>query len=54
MNSDFENMHYDNLLAEFITDYDDYVMLKEKTSPKVPLVIDKDKEKIIIKWVPLF
>ena len=41
-------MHYDNLLGEFKSDYDDYVLMKEKTSPEVTLFRDKDKEKIII------
>ena len=47
-------MHYVNLLGEFKTDYDAYFLLKEKTSPEVTLFRDKDKEKIIIKWFPLF
>ena len=32
-NSDFENMHYVNLLGEFTTDYNAYVMMKGKKSP---------------------
>ena len=47
-------MHYFNVLGEFNTNYNEYVLLKKKTSPEVPLINDKDKEKIIIKWVPLF
>ena len=31
-----------------------YALLKKQTSPEVPLVSNKDKEKKIIKWVPLF
>ena len=50
----FDNMHYINVLGEFNTDYDVYVLLKRKTSPEVPLVSDKYKDKKIIKWLPLF
>ena len=42
-------MHYVNVLGEFKTDYDAYVLLKKQTSPEVPLVSDKDKENKIIK-----
>ena len=50
----FYNMHYVNMLGEFNTYYDAYVLRKKETSPEVSLVSDKDKEKKIIKWVPLF
>ena len=50
----FDNMHYYNVIGGFKTKYDSYVLLKKQTSPKVPFVSDKDKEKKIIKWVPLF
>ena len=47
-------MNYVNKLEDFKTDYDADVLLKKQTSPEVSLVSDKDKEKKIIKWVPLF
>ena len=47
-------MHYVNMLGEFKTYYDAYILLKKQTSPEVPLVSDKDKENKIIKRVPLF
>ena len=47
-------MHYVNVIGEFKTDYDVYVLINNKTSPEVPLVSDKYKEKTIIKWVSLF
>ena len=37
-----------------MTDFDAYVLINKQTSPEVPLVSDKDKDKKIIKWVPLF
>ena len=51
---DFDNFHYVSVLGGFKTDYDVYVLLKKQNSPEVPLVSDKDKEKKIIKWFPLF
>ena len=47
-------MHYINVLGDFKTDYDAYVLLKKQTNPVASLVSDKDKDKKIIKWVPLF
>ena len=31
--TNFQNMHYVNVLGYFKTDYDDYVLLKKQTSP---------------------
>ena len=47
-------MHYANVLGEFNNDFDAYILIKKQTSPEVPLVNDKDKDKKIIKCVPLF
>ena len=47
-------MHYVNVIGGFKTEYNAYILLKKKTSPEVPLFSDKDKEKKIIRWVPLF
>ena len=46
-------MHYVNVLGYFKANYYAYVLLNKQTSPEVPLVSDKDKEKKIINWVPL-
>ena len=51
---DFDNMHYVDVLSDFKVDYDAYMLLKKQDSPEPPLVSDKDKEKRIIKWVPMF
>jgi hypothetical protein len=48
------NMHYDNILSGFKTDYEAYCLLKKQDEPTAPVVNDKDKEKKIIKWMPLF
>ena len=51
---DENNMHYTNVLKGFKEDHDAYATLKKQDDPEVPLVNDKDKEKKVIKWVPLF
>jgi hypothetical protein len=48
------NMHYNNVLSGFKSDYEAYVLLKKQDEPEVPLIQDKDKEKKVIKWSPLF
>ena len=48
------NMHYSNVLTGFKTDYEAYSLLKKQDEPEAPVVNDKDKEKKIIKWMPLF
>jgi hypothetical protein len=48
------NMHYGNVLTGFKTDYEAYSLLKKQDEPDAPVVNDKDKEKKIIKWMPLF
>ena len=50
----YANMHYDSVLAGFKIDYDAYRVLKNQDSPKVPLVNEKDRDKKVIKWIPLF
>lgn len=50
----YANMHYDNVLAGFKIDYDAYRVLKNQDSPKVPIVNEKDRDKKVIKWIPLF
>ena len=48
------NMHYSNILTGFKTDHEAYALLKKQDKPDPPVVSDKDKEKKIIKWMPLF
>jgi hypothetical protein len=48
------NMHYGNVLAGFKVDYQAYCTLKKQDSPDVPLVYEKDRDKKVIKWIPLF
>ena len=52
--SDYNNTNYINVLADFKTDHDAYSLLWKQYSLDTTCVNDKDKEKNIIKWVPLF
>lgn len=47
-------MHYNNILANFKVDHAAYITLKRQDAPQIPLVNDKDRDKKVIKWVPLF
>ena len=47
-------MNYNNVLAGFKVDFEAYRVLKKQDAPEIPTVNDKDKDKKVIKWVPLF
>ena len=48
------NMHYGNILAEFKIEWDAYVDLKDQTAPTPPAINDRDKDRTVIKWAPIF
>jgi len=48
------SMHYKDVLTGFKVDHEAYTLLKKQDEPDAPVVSDKDKEKKIIKWIPLF
>ena len=48
------NMHYGNVLASFKIDWEAYVELKKDTAPVAPSIMDKDGDKRVIKWAPIF
>ena len=48
------SMHHTNVLTGFKADNEAYMILKKQDKPDVPVVNDKDREKKIIKWVPIF
>ena len=50
----YENTNYVNIFAAFNTEHDAYSLLWKQDSPDTPFVSNKDKEKNIIKLVPLF
>ena len=52
--ADYDNMKYVNILADFKTDNDAYSLLWKQNPPDTRFVSNKDNEKNIIKWVPIF
>ena len=48
------NMHYGNILAEFKIEWDAYLDLKEQDAPKPPTINDRDNDRTVIKWAPIF
>ena len=48
------NMHYANVLKSFKIEWDTYKDLRGQDEPSVPLVSEKDGDRKIIKWVPIF
>ena len=48
------NFHYMNILKNFKVEWDTYQDLRKQDEPTVPLVTNKDGDRKIIKWVPIF
>lgn len=48
------NMHYTNVLSNFMIEYESYLELKKGDDPKVPRINDKDTDRRIICWAPIF
>jgi hypothetical protein len=48
------NMHYINVLKNFKIEWETYQDLRDQAEPTVPLVSEKDGDRKIIKWVPIF
>ena len=51
---DDTNMHYSNVLSKFKIEYECYATLKDLDEPSVPLINDKDSDRKIMKWAPVF
>ena len=49
-----QNMHFTNVLSSFKLEWDDYTSLKSLDDPAVPAINDKDNDRKIIKWTPIF
>ena len=47
-------MHYGNVLQNFKVEYEAYTALKDEEAPKAPTVNDKDNDRKVIKWAPIF
>ena len=48
------NMHYNNVLLTFKIEWEAYTELRDTDAPKVPKINDRDAERKVIKWVPIF
>ena len=48
------SMNYERVLNNFKEDYAAYEEMKKQDEPTVPLINDKDHDRKIIKWVPVF
>jgi hypothetical protein len=48
------SMHYTNVLANFKIEWEDYESLIKQDEPSIPAVDDKDNDRKIIKWIPIF
>lgn len=49
-----DSMQYTDVLTSFKLEWDDYESLKSQDDPTIPLVNDKDHDRKVIKWVPIF
>ncbi len=47
-------MHYTNILSNFKIEFEAYEALKKKDAPDVPKINDKDGDRKIIRWAPIF
>ena len=48
------SMHYDKGLSGFKVEYKSYKDLKREDTPNAPSIQDKDGDKRVIKWAPIF
>ena len=48
------NMHYGNILSNFKVEWESYQDLKTKDEPTPPTINDRDNDRKIIKWAPIF
>ena len=48
------SMHYNNVLKSFKIEWETYQDLRDQDPPEVPLISDKENDRKVIKWVPVF
>ena len=48
------NMHYGNILSNFKVEWEAYELVRDEDDPKVPLINDRDGDRKIIRWAPIF
>ena len=53
-NMTLATMHYTNVLSDFKVEWEDYEKLREADEPAIPKINDREAERKVIKWVPIF
>ena len=48
------NMHYTNILTNFKVEYEAYEVMKKEDDPTIPKINDRDNDRKIIRWAPIF
>ena len=48
------NMHYINVLKQFKLEWEAFEAVKKEDDPKVPQIKDRDADRKVIRWVPIF
>jgi len=47
-------MHYNNVVKEFKLEWEAFQAVKKEDDPKVPKINDRDGDRKVICWVPIF
>ena len=48
------SMHYGNILSTFKIEWEAYEAIMSEDDPKVPKIVDRDGDRRIIRWAPIF
>ena len=48
------NLHYTQVLSDFKVEWEDYEKLQDADEPTAPKINDREAERKVIKWVPIF
>ena len=51
---DASNMHYSNVLSHFKIEWEAYEALQKEDDPSIPKINDRDNDRKIIRWAPIF
>ena len=51
---DASSMHYGNFLSTFNIEWESYGTIMSKDDPKLPNIIERDGDRRIIRWAPIF
>ena len=51
---DASSMHYGNVFSTFKIEWKAYEAIMSENDPKVPKIVDRDGDRRIIRWAPIF